>query len=141
MGAMTEEERIYENEDKHCKDGAPSSGLSGAQTPSDSTRKGINPDSNQALSLYTMKIWPGIPLSAAIEMRGLHLHILLRSVWHHLHRVYRSSGLKRKKKKNLSPILIGSRGSLVEGQIELERRMDDTHFEQQPNSQSSVTLA
>ena len=43
MGATTEEERIYENEDKHCKDGAPSSGLSGAQTPSDSTRKGDQP--------------------------------------------------------------------------------------------------
>lgn len=41
----------------------------------------------------------------------------------------------------LSPILMGSRGSLVEGQIELERGMDDTHFEQQPYSQSSVTLA
>ncbi|KAJ4925013.1 hypothetical protein JOQ06_003960, partial [Pogonophryne albipinna] len=39
-------------------------------------RQRINPDSNQALSLYTMKIWPGIPLSPAIEMRGLHLHLL-----------------------------------------------------------------
>lgn len=31
-------------------------------------RQWINPDSNQALSLYTVKIWPGIPLSPAIEM-------------------------------------------------------------------------
>lgn len=31
-------------------------------------RQGINPDSNQALSLYTVKIWPGIPLSLTIEM-------------------------------------------------------------------------
>jgi len=31
-------------------------------------RQGISPDTNRALSLYTVKIWPGIPLSAAIEM-------------------------------------------------------------------------
>lgn len=71
----------------------------GLKLPLTALEKGINPDSNQALSLYIMKIWPGIPLSPAIEMRGLHLHLLLRSVWHHLHSVYRCSGLKRKKKE------------------------------------------
>lgn len=39
----------------------------------------------------------------------------------------------------LSPILVDSRGFLVEGQIEAEQRMDDTHFEPQPYSQCSVT--
>lgn len=43
--------------------------------------------------------------------------------------------------KMLSPILVDSRGFLVEGQIEAEQRMDDTHFEPQPYSQCSVTLA
>lgn len=43
--------------------------------------------------------------------------------------------------KMLSPILVDSRGFLVEGQIEAEQRMDDTHFEPQSYSQCSVTLA
>ena len=36
---MAEKVRAYENEDKHCKDRAPSPGLFRAKTPSDSTRK------------------------------------------------------------------------------------------------------
>lgn len=52
-----------------------------------------------------------------------------------------ASALKKKKIVDmLSPILIGSRSSLVEGHMELEQGMDGTHFKQQPYLQSSVTL-
>lgn len=105
-------------------------------------RQGISPDSNQALSLYTLKIWLGIPLSPAIEMQELHLHLLFHSTEGTAPPAqYIEAPALKKKKKRLPPILMSSRGSLVEGQIELEQRMDDTHFKQRPHSQSSVTLA
>lgn len=68
--AVIGKERRYDDEDNRCKDRAV---LLWPLRDSDSLRlhwkdRRINRDSNQALSLYTMKIWPGIPLSPAIEM-------------------------------------------------------------------------
>ena len=75
----TDKKRVkgYENQDKHCKIEHRALASRGLKLPLTAVeRQRINPDSNQALSLYTMKIWPGIPLSPAIEMRGLHLRLL-----------------------------------------------------------------
>lgn len=66
----TKADKVSENEedDKHCKDRARPLASSGLKLPLTALkRQGINTDSNRALSLYPMKIWPGIPLSPAIE--------------------------------------------------------------------------
>lgn len=64
-------------------------------------RQRISPDSNQALSLYTLKIWPGIPLSPAIEMQELHLHLLFHSteVMDPPAQYFETRASKKKKKK------------------------------------------
>lgn len=64
--AITEKVRRYENTVKMEHHPLASPGLTLPLTALE--RQGIKPDSNQALSLYTVKIWPGIPLSPAIEM-------------------------------------------------------------------------
>lgn len=87
-----------------------------------------------ALSLYTFKIWPAIPLSPAPEMQELRLHLSFHgtegtappcaSVW-------KSPEKKKERNKQterLPRFLLCSSGSLVEGQTEPEPRMDDTHF-------------
>lgn len=119
-----------------------SSGLSRAQTPSDSAKKtGDQPWFQPGfVSLHRGNMaWnPIIP--GYRDVRAPSSSLIPR------HRGYGTTctvyiEAHSLKKKRLSPILIGSRGSLVEGQIELEWRMDDTHSERQLHSQSSATLA
>lgn len=66
-------------------------------------RQGISPDSNQALSLYTLKIWLGIPLSPAIEMQELHLHLLFHSTEGTAPPAQYIDALALKKKKKKAP--------------------------------------
>lgn len=100
---QTEKVRGYKNQEKHCKDSAPSPGLSWAQTPSDSIRKtGDQPWFQTGfVSLHRENMaWnPIIP--GYRDVRAPSSSLIPR------HRgygtkctVYRSTSLKKKKKKN-----------------------------------------